>query len=89
MELVDVQTANPFRALNTLGQSIWLDSISRHLIGSGELTHLIVGVVKAAQASGDLKVLIDRGRRVLPVHIGAAVREESTRSIEAVDSALM
>jgi transaldolase/glucose-6-phosphate isomerase len=41
MDLVDVQTANPLRALNTLGQSIWLDSISRHLLDSGELKQLI------------------------------------------------
>src|SRR5262245_6823639 len=38
MDLVDVQTTNPLRALNILGQSIWLDSISRRLIGSGELS---------------------------------------------------
>ena len=41
MELVDVQTSNPLRALNVLGQSIWLDSISRHLLASGELKQLI------------------------------------------------
>jgi transaldolase/glucose-6-phosphate isomerase len=41
MELVDVQTSNPLRALNVLGQSIWLDSISRHLLDSGELKQLI------------------------------------------------
>ena len=41
MDLVDVQATNPLRALNTLGQSIWLDSISRHLLDSGELTQLI------------------------------------------------
>jgi len=37
MELVDVETLNPLRALNAHGQSIWLDSISRRLIVSGEL----------------------------------------------------
>jgi transaldolase len=42
MELVDVETLNPLRALNAHGQSIWLDSISRRLIGSGELNQLIV-----------------------------------------------
>ncbi len=31
------------------------------------------GVVKAAQARGDFQVLIDRGRRVLRIHIGANV----------------
>ena len=41
MELVDVQTANPLRALNALGQSIWLDSISRRLIAGGELKQFI------------------------------------------------
>ena len=41
MELVDVETLNPLRALNAHGQSIWLDSISRRLIVSGELNQLI------------------------------------------------
>jgi transaldolase/glucose-6-phosphate isomerase len=41
METVDVETLNPLRALNAHGQSIWLDSISRRLIGSGELKQLI------------------------------------------------
>src|SRR6185295_13265710 len=41
MEIVDVETLNPLRALNAHGQSIWLDSISRHLIGSGELQQLV------------------------------------------------
>jgi transaldolase len=41
MELLDIETANPLRALEGLGQSIWLDSISRRLIESGELTQLI------------------------------------------------
>jgi transaldolase/glucose-6-phosphate isomerase len=41
MELVDVQTANPLRALHRIGQSIWLDSISRQLIASSELKHII------------------------------------------------
>jgi len=31
------------------------------------------GVLKAAQASGDFKVLTDRGRRVLRVHLGKDV----------------
>jgi transaldolase / glucose-6-phosphate isomerase len=31
------------------------------------------GVVKAAQAQGDLDVLAQRGRRVLRVHLGADV----------------
>jgi transaldolase/glucose-6-phosphate isomerase len=41
MELLDVETLNPLRMLNAHGQSIWLDSISRRLIGSGELNQLI------------------------------------------------
>ncbi len=41
MDLVDVQTTNPLRALNALGQSIWLDSISRRLIAGGELGQLV------------------------------------------------
>src|SRR5215510_6506516 len=41
MELVDVETPNPLRTLNTYGQAIWLDSISRRLIGSGELNQLV------------------------------------------------
>lgn len=32
---------NPLRALEALGQSVWLDYIRRHLITSGELTRLI------------------------------------------------
>lgn len=34
-------TTNPLRALEALGQSVWLDYIRRHLITSGELTRLI------------------------------------------------
>lgn len=34
-------TNNPLRALQALGQSVWLDYIRRHLITSGELTRLI------------------------------------------------
>ena len=41
MELVDVHTANPLRALNVLGQSLWLDSISRRLLAGGELSQLV------------------------------------------------
>ena len=41
MDTLDVETLNPLRALNAHGQSIWLDSISRRLIGSGDLTRLI------------------------------------------------
>jgi len=41
METLDVQTLNPLRALTAHGQSIWLDSISRRLIESGELKQLV------------------------------------------------
>jgi transaldolase/glucose-6-phosphate isomerase len=41
MELLDVEILNPLRALNAHGQSVWLDSISRRLIGSGELKQLV------------------------------------------------
>ena len=34
-------TANPLLALATLGQSVWLDYIRRHLLTSGELQRLI------------------------------------------------
>src|ERR1044072_2970285 len=41
MELVDLETLNPLRAVHAHGQSIWLDSIIRRLIVSGELNQLI------------------------------------------------
>jgi transaldolase/glucose-6-phosphate isomerase len=46
------------------------------------------GVVKAAQARGDLKVLEERGRRVLRVHLGTDVAAGLARLRDAVDSAL-
>jgi hypothetical protein len=46
------------------------------------------GVLKAAQASGDFKVLADRGRRVLRVHLGADVAGGLTKLRETVLSAL-
>ncbi|MBK9216863.1 MAG: bifunctional transaldolase/phosoglucose isomerase [Chloracidobacterium sp.] len=42
------------------------------------------GVVKAAQARGDLQVLIDRGRRVLRVHIGAKVEAGLQRLLSLI-----
>lgn len=33
--------ANPLRELSRFGQSVWLDNISRELISSGQLTHLV------------------------------------------------
>jgi transaldolase/glucose-6-phosphate isomerase len=41
METLDVATLNPLRGLNAHGQSVWLDSISRRLIASGDLKQLI------------------------------------------------
>jgi len=41
MDALNVENPNPLRALNSHGQSIWLDSISRRLIESGELQQLI------------------------------------------------
>jgi transaldolase/glucose-6-phosphate isomerase len=44
------------------------------------------GVVKAAQARGDLKVLEDRGRRALRIHIGPDVRRGLERIRDAVEN---
>jgi transaldolase / glucose-6-phosphate isomerase len=41
METLDIEILNPLRALNVHGQSVWLDSISRRLIESGELGQLV------------------------------------------------
>jgi hypothetical protein len=46
------------------------------------------GVVKAAQARGDLEVLAERGRRVVRVHLGAHVSAGLTALKEAVRRAL-
>ena len=46
------------------------------------------GVVKAAQARGDLAVLIERKRRALRVHLGADVRAGLATLASAVESAL-
>jgi hypothetical protein len=46
------------------------------------------GVVKAAQASGDLQVLRERGRRTLHVHLGSDVQAGLARLSTAIDSAL-
>jgi len=45
------------------------------------------GVVKAAQARGDLEVLLARGRRALRVHLGADVRVGLARLRSAVERA--
>jgi transaldolase / glucose-6-phosphate isomerase len=46
------------------------------------------GVVKAAQASGDLQVLRDRGRRMLHVHLGSDVGAGLAQLASAVERAL-
>jgi transaldolase / glucose-6-phosphate isomerase len=46
------------------------------------------GVVKAAQASGDLQVLRERGRRTLHVHLGSDVRAGLAQLAAAVERAL-
>jgi len=45
-------------------------------------------VVKAAQARGDLAVLVERGRRALRVHIGKDVKAGLATLAAAVDKAL-
>jgi len=46
------------------------------------------GIVKAAQAQGDLEVLRERGRRTLRVHLGKDVRSGLMQLAAAVDAAL-
>jgi transaldolase/glucose-6-phosphate isomerase len=46
------------------------------------------GVVKAAQARGDLAVLVERGRRALRVHLGADVAAGLAKLASAMDRAL-
>jgi transaldolase/glucose-6-phosphate isomerase len=46
------------------------------------------GVVKAAQAAGDLEVLRERGRRALRIHLGADVGAGLTKLASALDRAL-
>jgi transaldolase / glucose-6-phosphate isomerase len=46
------------------------------------------GVVKAAQARGDLEVLMERGRRALRVHLGADVGAGLAELRDAVETAL-
>jgi len=46
------------------------------------------GVVKAAQARGDLAVLLERGRRALRVHLGADIRAGLATLASAIESAL-
>jgi hypothetical protein len=46
------------------------------------------GIVKAAQARGDLGVLVERGRRALRVHVGADVASGLKQLASAIDNAL-
>jgi transaldolase/glucose-6-phosphate isomerase len=46
------------------------------------------GVVKAAQARGDLQVLVERGRRALRVHLGADVPNGLAKLASAMGRAL-
>jgi transaldolase / glucose-6-phosphate isomerase len=46
------------------------------------------GVVKAAQARGDLEVLVERGRRVLRIHLGTHVLDGLTTLKAAIQQAL-
>ncbi len=46
------------------------------------------GVVKAAQARGDLQVLAERGRRVLRVHVGQDVKAGLSMLRNAIDQAI-
>jgi transaldolase/glucose-6-phosphate isomerase len=46
------------------------------------------GVVKAAQARGDLEVLRERGRRALRIHLGSDVGAGLAELASAVDRAL-
>src|SRR6202035_3438056 len=46
------------------------------------------GIVKAAQARGDFKVLADRGRRALRVHLGADVESGLTTLAKALRESL-
>jgi len=46
------------------------------------------GIVKSAQARGDFKVLADRGRRALRVHLGADVESGLTTLVKAVRESL-
>ena len=46
------------------------------------------GVVKAAQARGDLEVLVERGRRALRIHLGADVEAGLKKLASALERAL-
>jgi transaldolase/glucose-6-phosphate isomerase len=46
------------------------------------------GVVKAAQARGDLQVLVERGRRAMRIHLGSDLRYGLARLASAMERAL-
>jgi hypothetical protein len=46
------------------------------------------GVLKRAQAQGDMEVLSERKRRVLRVHLGADVKSDLKRLRDAIQKAL-
>ena len=46
------------------------------------------GVVKAAQARGDMQVLLERGRRALRIHLGADVSAGLAKLASAMSRAL-
>ncbi len=46
------------------------------------------GILKQAQALGDFKVLSERNRRILRVHLGANVREGLARLRQIIQQAL-
>jgi transaldolase/glucose-6-phosphate isomerase len=46
------------------------------------------GIVKAAQARGDIQVLAERNRRVIRVHLGSDVESGLSRLQQAIESAL-
>ena len=46
------------------------------------------GVVKAAQARGDLEVLFERGRRALRIHLGRDATKDMATLVGAVKKAL-
>lgn len=51
--------------------------------------HYSFGVVKAAQARGDFQVLVERGRRLLRVHLGTDVRAGLVRLRSVIEEALV
>ena len=63
---------NPLQQLLEYDQSHWLDNLTRGMIRSGELARR-VSALQRAQALGDIRALIAKGRRVLRVHLRGEV----------------